>query len=76
MTLNDNMVEVFLECYLLGKEFIDKKEIQVFAESYIERWQNAGFEIEHSIDQLAGEDKDLNIALTNYFENDIVDNDE
>tara|TARA_B100000941_G_C28247190_1_gene419591 strand:- start:308 stop:538 length:231 start_codon:yes stop_codon:yes gene_type:complete len=76
MTLNDNMVEVFIECYLLGKEFLDKKEVQVFAESYIDCWQNAGFEIERSIDQLAGEDKDLNIALTNYFENDIVDNDE
>lgn len=76
MTMNDQHVELFIECYLLGKEFIDKKELTLFAESYIERWENAGFEVELAINGLAGEDKYLDAALKNYFEDDLVENDD
>lgn len=75
MTMTENHVELFIECYLLAKEYVDKKDLPVFAESYIERWENAGFEVELAINNLAGEDKHLDNAFKDYFENDIVDND-
>ena len=67
--------EQIIDIWLVFKEYLDKKQIDVIAEKYVDMIADYGYE-DHQFKDLLGHCPDLDEAIHYYLETDNLDDDD